>query len=559
VRGWKMFPNNPLWMSIEESAKSDAEGKWRVHRVPKDLAGFDLDVKVKRPDVAGVERFEGEKLPIDKLRDQTAVFVVRKGIVMEGTVTDPQGKPVKGATVGLYLDRSGSDCPKTKTDENGRYRIAANEPGQYTVAAVADGLVSDWKPITVGKDPRTVDLRLGKGEKLRLRVVDPAEKPLPGVLISTVFDFNKSNFRALMLDYESARENAPAYHSPTDAEGRWSRLWIPKDQIHFVIEKEGYVTTYKSFAPEEREQVITLEAGVWSISGRVVDSKTKAPVTKFRVTDGFLSGDGAPIYWSKNRPVENENGEYRISWNSPHERRFILIEADGYYSSKPSPRAGQKPTQTTYNVELNPGEDIAGVVLSPDGKPLANADVVLCTPERGFYLRNGRPDLGQHPLSVRTGSDGRFSFPPQNGPFRLVAMHDRGFAEAIKPADMKQVTLQPWARVEGTLSIKNNPGVKEHIWIDFGNLWRLDPNALSPQDDSVRRICIDYQAETDDKGHYVLDRVPPGKAKINLIPKDGVSSWNGANNQSVEFVPGMTLKLDIHADSANSDGRADEK
>ena len=75
-------PDSPRWVSINDTVKTDAEGKWQVHRMPKDLAGFELEVKLKRPDVAAIERFDMKALSIDKLRDQTAVFVLRKGICL---------------------------------------------------------------------------------------------------------------------------------------------------------------------------------------------------------------------------------------------------------------------------------------------------------------------------------------------------------------------------------------------------------------------------------------------------------------------------------------------
>ncbi len=289
-----------------------------------------------------------------------------------------------------------------------------NEPGEYTVAAAADGFVPDWKEISVGKDRKTVDLRLGKGERIRLRVVDREGKPLPGIQVSTMFGPGK-NQAALMLDYQSLPRNNPAYNSQTDAEGRWSRLWIPHDEITFYIQKQGYESLQKAFAPDRREQVITLEAGVWSASGRVADQETKAPVTKFRVTEGReFVGDNETL-WYQSRPVANANGEYRVTWDTPDERRVICIEADGYYASPAQP-LGNKGKQVVCNVELKKGENIRGVVRLPDGKALAEVDVVLCTPRRGFSFRNGRVGVDQPALAVRTAADGRFSFPRKTIP-----------------------------------------------------------------------------------------------------------------------------------------------
>ena len=107
-------PDSFRWISINDTAKTDAEGKWQVHRIPKDLTGFEWEVRIKRPDIAGIEHFDEKTLSIKRLRDQTAVFVLRKGIVLEGIVTDPQGKPAVAAAVGLFPEAWPWQLPTNK-------------------------------------------------------------------------------------------------------------------------------------------------------------------------------------------------------------------------------------------------------------------------------------------------------------------------------------------------------------------------------------------------------------------------------------------------------------
>ena len=383
VQGSKTSPSEAHWASVDDTVATDAEGKWRVDRIPKDSIGFKLYVTLKHPEF-GFERLDVQQLPLDQLRIQTAALVMRKGVIVEGTVTTPDGKPAAGVAVGLFVTKYPAiTSARTKTDDKGRYRVVLNETGGYTVAAAAEAFVPGWKEITVGKERQTVDLQLGKGELIRLRVVDHGGKPMPGIGISFSIGGSNENTGLLFLDYESSLKSSPAYHKPTDAEGRWSRLWIPNDEISFSIEKKGYLSVRKSFAPDPREQVITLEAGQWSVSGRVVDQETKAPINKFYVMVGNQA------HWDYSRPIANENGEYRLTWDSAHENRVICIEADGYYPSK-AQFLGSKEKQATWNCELKKGNNITGVVRSPDGKSLANVDVVLCTPRRCFYFDNGR-------------------------------------------------------------------------------------------------------------------------------------------------------------------------
>ena len=567
VDGRRQTPGEIRWVSMYDTVKTDAEGKWQVNRVPKDLSGFETTVMLKYADF-GIERFDVKKLSVDELRNQTAKLVMRKGASVEGTVTTPDGKPAVGAAVGLFTESYRNDLPRTKTDEQGRYRFVVHEPGAYTVATAAEGFVPEWKSITVGKERQTLDLKLGKGERIRLRVVDQAGKPVPGVRIGTMFG-SEANRNALMLDYESLGKDNPAYFAPTDAEGRWSRLWIPNDEIRFVIEKTGYASVQRAFAPSEREQVITLEAGEWSVSGRVVDEATRSPVKNFRVTEGReIRGrdpvDGNDLLWYQSQPMANENGEYRLTWDRPDGQRVIRVEADGYYASEAAPLGNKK--EATANFELKKGEDVAGVIRAPDGKPAANVDVALCTPGRGFSFRDGRVGTDQFPLVHRTGADGRFSFSPQSEPCLIVAANDAGFAWIDDPAAMKEVTLQPWARVEGTVTIDGKPAAKEIVKINYENHWGTPMFQLSSAQQAGRRIFYYFEAQTDADGHFKFERVLPGETQIcravKLSQQNGMSSWTYVNGKSIEPVSGKTITVNlggIDQDTIRERANAEEK
>jgi beta-lactamase regulating signal transducer with metallopeptidase domain len=549
VEGRKTAPGDPRWVSVYDTVKTDAEGKWQINRIPKNLAGFDLEVKVKRPDPAGVERFPIDAPLIEKLRARTAELVLPKGIAVEGTVTDPQGTPVAGAAVGLFLEpQFRGDSPRTKTDQNGRFRFAVSQRGEYTLVAAAKGYAPDSRRLTLGTEPQKLDLALRKGEWIRLRVVDQDGKPVPQAIVSTAL--NLSNyFPALMFDYQSAFERDQDRHMLADADGRWSRLWIPEDVLTFYISKPGYAQVVKRAAPSDAESVVTLEAGGWSVAGRVVDRQTKAPIPRFRVTEGISGvGFGDLILWRQSQPVFHENGEYRIAWDTADDRRVVHIEADGYYPSRAQP-AKERDRRVTFNVELRKGPNVAGVVRSPDGGPLAGADVILCTPGRGLYLRNGRPGLDQLPLLVRTGADGRFSFPPEPDRFRLVAIHEQGIGQVGDQAGTRDITLERWAGAEGTLRIGDKPAVRETVKIEYEDLWSRSPETLSPEEQSARRIFTDYQTLTDDRGHFAFERVWPRKARIGhyvKVSQEGMmTGWRMGNSQSVKFIPGQTLTVDL--------------
>src|SRR5262249_34950449 len=144
--------------------------------------------------------------------------------------------------------------------------------------------------------------------------------------------------------------------------------------------------------------------------------------------------------------------------------RRIRIEADGY---KPSVSRVIRDDEDNpvVNFVLEKGQGVEGVVRGPDGSPMAGAEVILVTPSQPAFLANGRlqdPNRA-HPVG-KTDARGRYTFPPQEPPYTIVALGDRVFAEqTFREANAKpaELTARPWGRVEGTLRLGNRPGAGE--------------------------------------------------------------------------------------------------
>lgn len=535
VEGRKQSGNEVLWFSIHDTSTTDEGGRWECHRIPAELAGFDVDIEVRHPDFASTPAVDYKTFALDELRHHSAALVMHTGLAIEGTITDPEGRPVAGAMVGQYIKRY-TNTARATTDENGHYRLPPCDPGEYVLAVVADGFAPNSRGVTLTDDQRSFDLQLQRGESIRLRIVDQDGKPVAGAFIGTGLDRE-------ILFLDNTRRALPGNdrNLTTNAEGRWSRLWIPEDYLEFHIRKSGYGTIRKSFKPDKQEQIVILEAGNWSVSGRVVDRETKAPVTKFNVVVGDTYGGAEDIRsWHESLFVEHDDGRYRASWDtSGDSRRVIRIEAEGYLPSQARSLKTDE-MQVVYNVELEKGYTVAGVVRTPDGKPLADVDVALCTTSRGLYLRNGKPALDQNPLIVRTGADGQFSFAPPGEGFALIAMHEQGFARVEGDMDAKEIILQPWARVEGTLRIRDAAAPNEMLTLTHDE---------SHQGDNTPRAYYEYRTTTDEDGHFAFERVIPGNGRVmrNVIVDmgRGMSKWIPTHATKASFVTGETIKVQL--------------
>ena len=84
--------------------------------------------------------------------------------VVEGTVRDPEGKPVSGVSVrGLPRDKDVGWSPAAVTDDAGRFRLEVVAPGDY-------GFLLSWKGITIvtprDDDPARIAVRVIPRERL---------------------------------------------------------------------------------------------------------------------------------------------------------------------------------------------------------------------------------------------------------------------------------------------------------------------------------------------------------------------------------------------------------
>ncbi|MDT5272297.1 MAG: hypothetical protein QOH49_4483 [Acidobacteriota bacterium] len=79
-----------------------------------------------------------------------------------GTVTDPKGAVVVGATVTVKVESGGAVVATVKTDAQGQYRVPNLPPGVYDVLVVAEGFgagISEKRAVADGKTTK-VDFRL---------------------------------------------------------------------------------------------------------------------------------------------------------------------------------------------------------------------------------------------------------------------------------------------------------------------------------------------------------------------------------------------------------------
>ncbi len=519
-----------LWDSV---FLTDAEGRWHLDHVPLKVEG--MAVGLEHPDyisVPGPAQISAAEQ--QQVEDRIAVTVMKRGIPVTGTVTDPEGKRVAGARVTLGEWYSPKQ-PTVNTDEKGHYRFASLAPGGTVLTVTRPGLAPAVRSINVQPQMKPVDFSLEKGNTLRVRVVDKDGKPISGIFVTP----DTWRGRRVLCDV--------GIKGRTDAEGRWAWTWAPKDAVQTDFGLTGYVN-YMSIrglplAAQQAEHVVTLYPAL-TISGRVVDAKTKQPVSSFHVIRGNRQAGSFEndVFWDRHEMVEGKNGQYTLMITRPSLAHLVRIEADGHQPAV-SREFKNDEGSVTCDFALSKGKDLNVMVRLPDGKPAVGAEVCLCPENRGKFInsvlgvRNGRfpyRDMSRPNLNV--GQDGQLPIEPQDNPFLLVVVHDRGFSQTTSEdlAAKPEITLQAWARLEGVIrqGTKPVPGVKLVV----------DP--AGPFDPRWGFLNFQDQARTDADGKFAFPKLKPGKWWVRRLPTNQDEVVRASPDQkSVELGPGQTVRV----------------
>jgi beta-lactamase regulating signal transducer with metallopeptidase domain/uncharacterized GH25 family protein len=210
------------------------------------------------------------------------------------------------------------------------------------------------------------------------------------------------------------------------------------------------------------------------------------------------------------------------------------------------------------------GVQVKGVVLLPDGRPAADADVALQVENKYLALGRGAfdsSDRRNEGLIVSAGPDGSFTLPMYEGAQSVIALNLEGYAR-VSLDQLKQspkIRLQKWARLEGALRVNHHPGTNEIVQLSsprprWSTMRRHLPgqaNDLTATNSSPAALppliynSSAFQAKTDEQGRFVLTFVPPGEELINRRIPLGAGSWTQSPLATVDVQPGETLVTNV--------------
>ena len=185
---------------------------------------------------------------------------------------------------------------------------------------------------------------------------------------------------------------------------------------------------------------------------------------------------------------------------------------------------------------------IVGYARTSDGKPVANAEVLLSTAGEPVSVY-GEGTRGGGAFT-RTDANGRFQLDATERPFAVVVRGPQGAGIALVSVlrTTPQITVHPWAHLKGIVRRGNTPVSNATVAIsDFDidwNTWRVNANQT---------------VSTDQSGRFEIRRVFPGDAHFGWQPErqEYVNHW-----YHTTVADGKTAEVTVGGDGRTVVGRA---
>jgi RNA polymerase sigma factor (sigma-70 family) len=484
------------------------------------------------------------------------------GRAVAGTVIDESGKPIEGAKVsfsGPGIDGGKRDNAEfhpdlsaSLTDAYGRWTTTQLPVQKSSVSIRVTH--ADFAPTSPGLGglpgfPTNALIVMSNGVALSGRITAADGTPIPNARV--------------------AKQSGTYLSTQTDGDGRFQWPHIEPGQVFVDVEAEGYKTIHEfawaTNAANECVFTLTESANPQStmasrtrLRGSVVDAETGEPIVNFKVLiafDGFMASRlGAESTLQGGRLI-GEGREGRFDWQtrSAGNSFRLQVEAEGYLESVSEERNNDT-TDKEFEFKLQRGAVLVGRVLKDDGAAADDAVVSLTGPGIGPVMQSpGRllePNRGFETTRTRTDGEGNFRLKLKTGARGVAVVHESGSALlTFESATNHAIVLQPWGAIEGTLYLNGQPAPNEYIVVDGSQKSDADPRVF---------LSFGYHMNTDERGHFRFDQVPPGEhsvtREVGFFGK-GPAIANADHMAKVKVEGGVVASLELRREGRRLIGR----
>lgn len=227
--------------------------------------------------------------------------------VIEGRITNADGKPIKGATVEWgHFQAEKEDREVFRSDADGKYRVETIKVGpDFRLGISAAGYAPSWRddlipPLQDSATTLAVDFKLAAPISLRGKVVDRDGNPIEGVRVIA-----KSPPEGFFSSFSSPTPSypfpGPSREATTNAKGEFLIRYLPETTVPkedadkgcpFEVSAKtssGTISLGKAYAnidnaiEIDRTHVESTEELEGKIRGKVLDEATEQPIENFKI------------------------------------------------------------------------------------------------------------------------------------------------------------------------------------------------------------------------------------------------------------------------------------
>jgi len=441
---------------------------------------------------------------------------------LTGTVEDPEGRPLRGASLSVFAvtggaidfapvpvveEGAGRPSPEARSDERGRFRMVV--PRTHLVQALglivrcrADGHAIKTLNAASSEEPERLSFVLASGVlTFRGEVRDgETDAPVAGARVRLYAQRGEDE----LLAYEE---------SATDARGAFRSESLPRaDRVAFVAMARAYRMEFGSIeARGQRELLhrIALRKGR-EIRGMVVDGRTGGPIEGAKVR-----AEGGVVYASAE---SGEDGGFVLQGVPTDGPLRLSAEADGYVSRSMGREEGldlvSERDLSGVEIPLDPAVSIRGAVTDAKGRALDGVSIDIRPIDEGdrAYRRAALSD-----------AEGEFRFwdVPSDFMCRIVAEHG-----AFMPAE-EEVLTPTKGEVEIAFVLSGGGGVKgEVLYHDRSPAAGVRVRCLEIEkkgEDGEMVFGRERRGDLGEAGDFEIWGLREGPHLVSVLTKDAIS------------------------------------